>query len=340
MFNKTNVNMTSSDLTSEQSSNPVLITTSVFIPICTAIFVLNVLALAVLLKSKKLKKNRFYRLTFVLSISDIIFSITFALVMITNLLLRIKDIRVPYLCTGSTLLTSFTVLFSLILVLFICFERLLATFPKAQANKWSNIYNFLIVGSLVVTGAYCSLIHVLFEDKQSHDCEVTSLFGNNLWKYQLSLGVVHLIIFMSILIVYGLVVRRIWNRRIPQKTIIRQTERTPLNLTTVRHNRISPKKNTANLKPIGGRDQRGRNHANRSINLRNALHTLGFIIAAMVVSTLLPVTVNLMSALTTGVVSPHVLAYVNGLFLINPLCDPIIYVLRIKEFRRFISCSK
>ena len=289
MYNKSNVNMTS-DVTSEQKSFTVLITGSVFIPICTVTFLLNVLALAVLLKSKKLKTNRFYRFTFVLSISDVILSISFALVIITNLLLRIKDIRVPYLCTGSTLLTSFTVLFSLILVLFISFERLLATYSKALANKWSNVYNFFIIGSLVVTVAYCSLIHILFEDKQSHDCEITSLFGGNLlWKYQLSLGIVHLILFISILIVYGLVVRRIWNRCIPEKPIIRQTESSPLNLTTVRHNRTSPKKSTENLKPIGGRDQRGRKSANRANNLRNALHTLGITIAVMVVSTLLPV---------------------------------------------------
>ncbi|CAC5388896.1 unnamed protein product [Mytilus coruscus] len=339
-------------LESELESSAVLIVTIILIPICTAIFVLNVLALTVLSKSKKLKKNRFHRLTLYLSISDIIASIS-SLFLITNLLLKLQDVHLPYICFGSTLVTSFTVLFSLVQVLFICFERLLATFSDTRVNKWNNVYGLLVFGSFVITAAYCCLIHFGFEDKSSNGCEMNSLFGKNLWKFQLSLGIVHLILFMVMLIVYGILVCRLRKRYYPSKSPkYSQTDSLSPTLTFFRRFSIGNKSN--NEKQLeeniltGGRDNlicRLESNAssvsnNRAKNFHKALHTLGIIISVMIVSNLLPGMVNLMSAITTDVVSQDVLTYVNGLFLINPLCDPIIYVLRIKEFRSIITCSK
>ncbi|CAC5365982.1 unnamed protein product [Mytilus coruscus] len=341
-------NETNVSVTSELESTPILIATIVLIPICTAIFVLNVLALAVLSKSKKLKQNRFHRLTLYLSISNIISSIS-SLFLIADLLIRLQDVHVPYICSGSTLVTSITVLFSLVQVLFICFERLLATFPRTQANKWSNVYDFLGIGSFVITGAYCSMIHILFEDKQTHGCDMKSLFGDNLWKFQFSLGIVHLTIFTIISIVYALVVRRLRKMVSPLKPTSRHTDSLSQNLTSVRHNTTGPQNNNKNQQEetsIGGRDQRVRSlesspvDINRAQNFHCALYTLGIIISVMIVSSLLPVIMNLMSAITADVFSPDILTYVNGLFMINPLCDPIIYVLRIKEFRSMITCCK
>lgn len=337
-------NTTNVSVTSELDSKPILIATIVLIPVCTAIFVLNVIALDVLSKSKKLKQNRFHRLTLYLSISNIISSIS-SLFLITDLLLRLQDTQVPYICSGSTLVTSITVLFSLVQVLFICFERLLATFPRTQANKWSNVYDFLGLASFVITCVFCSLIHLLFEDKNSHNgCDMKSLFGDNLWKFQLSLGIVHLTLFTIVSIVYALVVRRLRKMISPLKQTSRHANSSSQSLTCMQH--IGAENNNRNQhveNSIGGRHQRVRSLERSAVpvdidRIKFALYTLGIIISVMIVSSLLPVIMNLISAVTADVFSPDILTFVNGLFMINPLFDPVIYVLRIKEFRSMFKC--
>ncbi|XP_063412074.1 uncharacterized protein LOC134694898 [Mytilus trossulus] len=345
--NTSNINAT---LDAELKPTTVLIVTIILIPVCSAIFILNVLALAVLSKSKKLKKNRFHRLTLYLSISDIIASIS-SLFLITNLLLQLQGVHLPYICFGSTLVTSFTVLFSLVQVLFICFERLLATFSDTRVNKWSNVCELLVFVSFAITVAYCCLIHFGFEDTSSNDgCEMKSLFGKNLWKFQLSLGIVHLILFITMFIVYGILACRLRKRYSPFKpSRYSQTDNLYPILTFFRRYSIGNKNNFEKEEiSNGGRAQLVQRlesnpssiSNNRAKNFHTALHTLGLIIIVMIVSSLLPGMVNVLSAITTDVISHDVLTYVNGLFLINPLCDPIIYVLRIKEFRSIITRSK
>lgn len=78
--------------------------------------------------------------------------------------------------------------------------------------------------------------------------------------------------------------------------------------------------------------------SSRVRRFKRTVVTLGVLILVISISCLPSMITNLISILTT-VFNPDILAFTNIFALINPLTDPIIYVLRIKEYRSKIKCQ-
>lgn len=373
-----------SNCTSGSSSRQNTTTASILlIPLSTATLVLNLLSLSVLLRSKKLRKSKFLSLLLSLSINNVVVSFA-SISIIAATLVQMQCINIGYVCLCLHLLTNTAMSCSLLQVLFICIERLVATFSVSTTNRWSRTYTCIYTVSMLITAGYVTLLFVLYADHESSSCRTDEMFAENYWLYKLLLGIKRLIMIVTFSAVYSTVVVRLKTRmkKISPLGSIQQNAQLSINKT----NNVQP--STTSLSPTASTSafhgftklqtssklNETTDHDNvqhqsaqdgsqpstkersqfdnvessietnqgnsRAKRFRQSMVTLVMVIIATSVCVLPSIVTNMLSALTVDVVSNGTLEFTNIFIVLNPLIDPIVYVLRIKDFRDKLKCRK
>lgn len=339
----------------------------ILLPLSITTFTLNMVTFIILQRSKKLRENNFIRLLLWLSTSNMVLSFT-SCITIGNTFLQLQCINIQSLCFVTCMVTSIALSCSLIQVLFICIERLFATVSLIKGSTWSSWYNAVFVTVLVCDATYVSAVYFAFGDKKSSSCKLIDIFGEKYWYYKLFLPLLNLTILVMISIVYGVVFYRLNKRMLSiapftgpsTNSASNSTNIThinsPLTQNTVKSPRYFPSTNvnieidhvdrTAMFKANTHQDTlatagiNGRLHGveSRIKRFRRSLSTLIIVIITMYVCILPSVVTNIASALTTGQIPDNILEFTSICILLNPLVDPIVYVLRIKDFRSKLRC--
>lgn len=334
----------------------------ILIPLSLSTFILNLVTFIILQRSKKLKENNFVRLLLWLSTSDMVLSFT-SCVIIGNTFLQLRCINIPSMCFITSLLTSMALSFSLVQVLFVCIERLFATISMSRGSKWSTWYNSVFAAVLAFDATYVSAVYFIYGDAKSSSCKLVDIFGDKYRYYKLFLPFLNLIIVILISIVYGVVFYRLKKRML---TIVPVSEATnssgPVtNTTNISSYRISgtlkgaiastsvssdvnrslssgPTTSGKSGVTVNNLDSHVHGIDGRIKRFRRSLSTLIIVIFTVYVCILPSVLTNIASAVTKNKIPDSILEFTNIFILLNPLIDPIVYVLRIKEFRSKLKC--
>jgi hypothetical protein len=330
-----------SSITSNYNRNTV-IATFIFIPLCTVTFVLNLLALVLLKRKRRLQESKFYCLLLGLSASDVISSMS-CFILVGQVFLHVRNIKLPYICFGATMVISITITFSLIQVLFICLERLLATVSGTNTNKWTGKFSLLYGITLLCTTIYNACVFFSYGDVNSNSCRLRDIFHGSYRKYQFHMTSVQFMLYCSVVTMYSIIIRRLQKRMKQVKVINDELALNTVVTITTRVGNESQEETTSE----DHRQPRSKELSeiqygseSRMIRFKKSILTVGVVILFVSLSSLPCVLTNMISAITNGtVISPQLLEFTNNLIFVNPLLDPIIYVLRIREFRHMLKCK-
>lgn len=328
-----------SSVTSNYNRNTT-IATCIFIPLCTVTFILNLLALVLLKRKRRLKESKFYCLLLCLSASDVISSMS-CFILVGQVFLH--DINLPYICFGATMVISITITFSLIQVLFICLERLLATVSVTKTNQWTGKVSLLYWITLLCTTIYIACVFFSYGDVNSSSCRIRDIFHGSYRKYQFHMTSVQLTLYCSVVTMYSIIIRRLQKRMKQVKAINEEIAlNTVFTVTTRIGNEGQGETTSVDHRQPRIKELSERQHGSgcRMIRFKKSILTVGVVILFVSLSSLPCVLANMISAITNGmVISPHLLEFTNNLIFVNPLLDPIIYVLRIREYRQMLKCK-
>jgi len=270
------------------------------ISICSMCLILNSISILILVTTTKLTKSRFKTLVVFLSLSDAATGIEFLTHVIISSFNHGQD-SILYACLVLKHLIAGTVTFSLYQTLLICLDRLNATFTVKSLFLNNLTKKKAVVVSFTVIHLY-TIIHlgyVLTEGPNLCNVSTTAKLS-----FVLVLDIPVFVIIVLIIIVYSVIIVRIVQR----------------------HNRIFSQRDKAAITIIN------RNTSVRTMR-RNVL-TLGAIILITLAANV-PRCVTASYILYSGL---HVrtsisLKISNHFLLLNPVLDPVIHVLRIREYR-------
>ncbi|CAG2186805.1 unnamed protein product [Mytilus edulis] len=260
----------------------------------------------ILASTKELRKNRFIVLVLYLSLSDIALGLEF----IYHNVLRLMDLQgatFQYQCMVILHLACGTFIWSLIQTLLICLERLNATFTIKKGllvHLTSNkcvVFCFTLCHSIAVLRIGIDMIDGPVPCDPKNSTIPLILFTQDIP----CVGVV-----VSIISCYGVVVYRMTH---PHKSV--QTS----GVTT---------------------SQSAKKMADK-IRMRKSIITLGLIIALVVVVLLLRgIALFIFYMGNESKINDTLFMIINNVFImLNPLLDPVIYILRIKTYRDHLRCK-
>ena len=271
--------------------------------ICSFALVINVCSIVVLYKTKTLNKTRFYFLVLLLSISDSTISIHYILHTVFNYMDDGSDTYL-YGCMIFKQAIGGTFGFSIFQILMICLERLHATFTS-EIKILRKLTSNTTVGLAFFMFPIFNIIPLIIEMQNGpHPC-VVDYSARPL--YVISVDCPVILCLCLIISIYFVVIVRIVKK---QRKVLDNT----FAISIAQQNTLKRMK-------------------------RNAV-TLGIIILVTSISffprEMIAIWVSL-TGKTEGKL--HLMILGNHLTLINPLIDPIIYILRFKQIRDLLLCA-
>jgi len=327
----------------EDTSIPVK--TVIFLFISIGISILNISCLVVLAKEKKLKEKRFNTLTIFLSISDAATGLLSAAMSFHSIYYRLTGNDFAPFCVITISLIVTTILFSLLQTLWICVERLIATFPTVR-NPCPNVsVVFATIVIFILCGCVSIPANIAYGNIWSESCSVTSVYGKNqITKLKLYTPI-YLIVVVCIVVTYIGVICRLyksWKRVHPtvgSQLALRRymnTDTSIMSMSATQTTGITDGNSNSEYGTTSAQYQRAQNGIKR---IRKMTITLGLLIMVMLLSVLPNIIFGLVVIAHPFNVKAHTALSVSNIFLfINPLFDPIIYVLRMRSFRQHLKC--
>lgn len=316
--------------------------TIIVLSISIVIAILNICCLIILAKDKKLKEKRFEMLTICLSISDAGIGIISIALRSRTIYFRLTGENTPHFCYFFTILLIATFLFSLLQTLWICIERFIATFPTVTnpCRKMSIIG--MTVALYVICVGLVLIYFLIYGNFWSTACNIQGILGNYRKTFLRIYQSTKLIIVFVIVLTYSGVLFRVyksWRRIQPQlgNTIhVRQAfRRSSVTMTTVQtdfstyNNDNSSQGHSSTQLPRVGKSK------TRVMKTMKMAITLGILILVLLIAALPKIVIGLIVMNEPSLTPAHLVGIqISDLFIyLNPLLDPIIYVLRIDTFR-------
>lgn len=273
--------------------------------ICFLSIITNGYAIHILSTTKQLKKSRFHFLVLLLSISDLSVVSLYTVHHFVNYFNTGADMYL-YGCMILKHSVGGSIGFSQIQTLMICIERLHATFSVNVKFLKYITTNIAISVAFLMSQLYTFIPAIIEIVNGPQPCTVEYTAR---YMYVLTLDVPLLFSALSIIALYIIVIRRICKQQI---MIIDQSK--PIELCK-RNNALKRKKMN--------------------------IITLGIIVLVTSIAIIPRELIAFYSIIVEQTESVLQLVLIgNHLTLINPLIDPIIYVLRFKEVRDRIICRK
>lgn len=319
-----------------------------------AIFILNVCCLVVLSKEKKLKEKRFYKLTICLSVSDAAIGLISSVLSFQNFYYISTGNGLAPFCFLFTPLITTTILFSLLQTLLICLDRLIATFPAVR-NPCRNVS---VIFATVVLFSFCATfvfpMYVELGNVWAPGCSTHTILLKNRLTVLSIIQPTMLAIISIIVIVYIIIILRIllsWKRVHPQSSEIQrqQMQNSSSNRfsrqTSFSRQAVTDETTTSHICNRTTIQIPERHNPNKNVQNITKLNwktsvTLGLLVLIMLLSVLPKAALGL-----AEVYDPFNIKLTNAvrtadlLLFLNPLMDPIVYVLRIPKFRKRLRCK-
>ncbi|CAC5392375.1 unnamed protein product [Mytilus coruscus] len=316
--------------------------TIIVLSMSIVIAVLNISCLIILAKDKKLKEKRFEMLTICLSISDAAIGIISIALRSRTIYFRSTGENTPHFCYFFEILLIATFLFSLFQTLWICIERYIATFPTVT----NPCQKMSIIGMTVALYVLCVVLvliyFLIYGNFWSTACNIQGILGKHRKTFLRIYQSAKLIIVCAIVLTYAGVLFRVyksWRRIQPQlgnAILVRQSfRRPPVTMTTVQtdfstynHDASSQGHSSTQLRSVG----KSKNRVQKTMKMAI---TLGILILVLLIAALPKVIIGLLVMNEPSLTPEHLVGIqISDLFIyLNPLLDPIIYVLRIDTFR-------
>ena len=280
----------------------------VFLVFSLLCFVFNILSLIILLRTIDLRQKQFYCLALYLSISDAV--IGFETISFYSIDQYTEFTELPLIITCTILKASIagTMIFSLTQVLMICFERLNATLQISNVNLKRITSNKAVGISFIVTHLYTFTVPVAEFLQNGNPCVIKSTLLRFLI-FDFSV----IILTVAIVTIYLLIIVRIV---------------------------MQNKKMQAFVEPLVSNNNSEQDIKESTKRRKKNIITLGIIILIALISTMprcVASAIALYLGNTTAITKS--LEISNHFMLINPLMDPVIYILRIKEYRQRLRCK-
>ncbi|CAC5422593.1 GNRHR [Mytilus coruscus] len=276
--------------------------------IASVLLSFHVCSIYVSVTSKELRKNRFLVLALYLSLSDSAVGLIYIYHGILNFL-NLENSAYFYQCMMLKHVACGTIIASLLQTLLICLERLNATF-RTKRHILDIITNNVSVLICFIVSLCFSLLRFGLETlKGPVPCESEQTL-TPLFVFSHDLPAVAIVLL--IIIIYGIIVYRMVKQ---QKVVGVQTRGVPADQ--------SQKKK------------------NNDLRMRRNVLTLGVIISVTVVG-VLPRSLLGFYSFSEGISEKvtDLSMITNTVFMmLNPLLDPVIYVLRIKKYRELLRCK-
>lgn len=277
----------------------------IFPIISFACVVLNICSLVILYRTLNLQKRRFNCLVLYLSISNTLIGLQALGSAVNYGFVSQGNTTARYTCGIFGIFLRATALFSMYQVFLICVERLNATYTSVK-----KLMTVLTSDRSVVVGFF--LIH----------CYPVTIWVYNIFQSPprcvviptpllfVSMDLPVILTMISIGVLYALVIRRLV---IQNKTFI-----------------------TTNIPP-----SQAENRRSKMATMKRYVITLG-IIVALNIAIVLPRFSAVVTTLVTGNAegNSQMLLICTNLLILNPLLDPVIYLLRIRTFRQRLLCCK
>ena len=271
---------------------------------CSLAVLINICAISILYKTKKINRSRFYFLTLLLSISDATVAVYYLLHTIIN-----------YLNTGSDAFLYGCILlkhviggafgFSLFQTVMICLERLQATFVTKKKILRKLTSNKTVGMMFVVFQIYTFAPFIVAVVNGPEPCTVDYTKRS---LYVLTIDIPILLCLCFVVCLYTVVILRVMKkqRSVGQVLDTSKTHQTSQSLRKLKRNMV----------------------------------TLGILVGITSV-TFVPreiIAFYASSVEAPGKLLMQLLLISNYLPLINPLIDPLVYVLRFQEISRLFRC--
>ena len=343
MFNSNITNMTVIPEYTKDTS--IFVRTLIFLLISIGISILNISCLVVLAKEKKLKEKRFNTLTIFLSISDAATGLFSAAMSFHSIYNSLTGNGFAPFCVITISLTVTTILFSLLQTLWICVERLIATFPTVRNPCLNVSVVFATIVIFILCGCVSFPANIAYGNIWSESCSAPSVYGKNRIAILNIYQPIYLIIVVCIVATYIGVICRLyksWKRIHPtvgaQLALRRymNTDTSTMSMSPTQATGIVNDNTNSEYGTTSAQHQRTHSGIKR---IRRMTITLGLLIMVMLLSVLPNIIVGLVVISHPFNVKAHTALSVSNIFLfINPLFDPIIYVLRMRSFRQHLKC--
>ena len=327
----------------EDTSIPVKTVIVLFISI--GISILNISCLVVLAKEKKLKEKRFNTLTIFLSISDAATGLLSAVMSFHSIHYNLTGNSLAPFCIITISLILTTILFSLLQTLWICVERLIATFPTFR-NPCRNVSVVLMtIVIFILCGCVFFPASIAYGNIWSESCSVTSLYGKNRITILKIYQPINLIIVVCIVVTYIGVIYRLyksWKRVHPTggaQLAVRPYINTDINTISLSATQTTGITNGNSNSEYGTTSAQYQRTQSGMQRIWRMTITLGLLIMVMLLSLMPRIILGLIVIAHPSNMKVHTALSFSDLFLfINPLFDPIIYVLRMRSFRQHLKC--
>ena len=282
--------------------------TDIVFPLLTiCCIILNACSLVILFRTNILKKKTFSRLLMLLSISDIMIGLEALLHgIILKRFISLDQNKKEYVCAILTSLCTASLLFSLFQVCIICIERFNATLKTPRTTLTQMTSNLFIGLGFVVFHLYPLVFRIVEFSQHAPSCDIAP---TTLQIFLLDIPAVLLV--TVIVALYIIVIIR----------ILRQ------------HNKIHGTSPVINI----GSHQNQPSMAYKRMK-KNVL-TLGIIISISIIA-IAPRAIASITSLIMGNNPDNIRSVLitTRLMILNPILDPIIYVLRMKKFRQQLAC--
>ena len=295
--------------------------TVIFLFISIGISILSISCLVVLAKEKKLKEKRFSTLTIFVSISDAATGLLTAVITFHSILYSLTGNGFAPFCVITISLIVTTILFSLLQTLWICVERLIATFPTVRNPCLNVSVVFATIVIFILCGCVSFPANIAYGNIWSESCSVPSVYGKNRIAILKIYQPIYLIIVVCIVATYIGVICRLcksWKRIHP----------------TVGTQLATDGNSQSEYGTTSAQYQRTQSGMQR---IRKMTISLGLLIMVMLLSVMPRIILRLVIIAHPFNMRVHTAFSISFLF-INPLFDPIIYVLRMRSFSQHLKC--
>ncbi|CAC5395436.1 unnamed protein product [Mytilus coruscus] len=319
-----------------------------------AILILNVCCLVVLSKEKKLTKKRFYKLTICLSVSDAAIGLISSVLSFQTIYYISTGNGLAPFCFLFTPLITTTILFSLLQTLLICLDRLIATFPAVR-NPCQNVS---VVLATAVLFSFCATfvfpMYVVLGNVWAPACSVHYILRKNRLTVLSIIQPTMLAIISVIVIIYIIIILRVflsWKRVHPHWSEIQRQQmqnsssnqisrETSFSRQAVTDETTSSHSCNRTTVQNPERHNPNRNGQSESKRIWKKSVTLGMLVLIMLLSVLPKAALGLAEVYDPFNIKIQQAVNTADLFLfLNPLLDPVVYVLRIPSFRERLKCK-
>ena len=297
--------------------------TVIFLFISIGISILSISCLVVLAQEKKLKEKRFSTLTIFVSISDAATGLLTAVITFHSILYSLTGNGFAPFCVITSSLIVTTILFSLPQTLWICVERLIATFPTVRNPCLNVSVVFATIVIFILCGCVSFPANIAYGNIWSESCSVPSVYGKNQIAILKIYQPIYLIIVVCIVATYiGVIcpLYKSWKRIHP----------------TVGAQLATDGNSQSEYGTTSAQYQRTQSGMQR---IRKMTITLGLLIMVMLLSVMPRIILGLVIIAHPFNMRVHTAFSISDLYLfINPLFDPIIYALRMRSFSQHLKC--